>query len=226
MGWGWRSRCSVSLWAGLVGVRIWKEMRKFLFSITVETGPGASCTMDTVVFFPKGKSELSTPPHRAQELAELHVPSSIMPAWHFRRRPSWFVIDGALFIHWVRNYSQCLTDGVNRQTASAFTQFNLQDASRWMFNKTIPKRNFAPSSLAGQMLQLLYHYLGLFLSVLLTKLHIFCRIIKRSAQNKPKMVTPCLSICFTADSNERVAVKFSIWSKHRILDLRNFGSRQ
>ena len=126
----------------------------------------------------------------------------------------WFMIDGALFIHWVRNHYQCRTDGVNRQTF-----------------KTLPvgcsiilyqNRYNAPSSLSGQMLPLLYHYLVLFLSVLLRKLHTFCRII---TQSKPIIVTSCLSICFIPNSNERLSVKFSIWSVHRILDLRNFGSR-
>lgn len=153
-----------------------------------------------------------------------------MPAWHFRRRPWYWCIawDGSWltvrcsFTEYVTTLSVWQMALIVRQPRRLHSSV-FKTLAVGCFNKNVPKRNFASSSLAGQ---LLCHYLVLFLSVLLTKLHIFCTIMTRNAQNKPRMVTPCLSICFNLDSDERLSVKFCIWSIHLILGLRNFGCIQ
>jgi hypothetical protein len=91
-----------------------------------------------------------------------------------------------------------------------------------MFNKTVPKEKYFVFITCRPDAAIAMYYSVLLLSVLPTELHIFCRIIARNAQNKPKMVTSCLSICFIPDSSDRLSVKFSIWSVDLINYLRKF----
>ena len=140
-----------------------------------------------------------------------------MPARHFRKRP-WY-----LCIAW---------DGSRLTVRCSFTEY-VTTLSVWQMALDVRRSRRSHSSafktlpvgcsirLYEREALLLHHlqancyiitYCCFCLSCWQSYIRIFCTIMTRNAQNKPKMVTACLSICFNLDSDERLSVKFCIWS--------------